>query len=122
MRVIHDLGRSSGPKFVALTNGSIGAHAVTAENLADALGLSRGARRQPPITQPGAASTDTHVRHLTDVLWRREGRLWDADAGESLVQEKADAMAREMGWDSARTAEEILHYKAELERTRYGRD
>lgn len=122
MRIIHDLGQEGGPKFVALTNGSIGAHAVTAETLADRLDLSTTQRRTPLVTGPDGgedAAADPHVKHLSDLLWRRQGRIWEANAGQPDVASAAADLAVRLGWDAQRTAEEIRSYESDVRLTRY---
>ena len=119
MRIIHSLGRRTGPKFVALTNGSIGAHAITATDLANAIGLSSANRHTPPVLAHAPGQGDAHVRHLTDLLWRREGSIWDGDAGEAQVSQAATALAQQLGWDEARRKAEIAAFRSEQAKMRY---
>ncbi|MCD1636468.1 FAD-dependent oxidoreductase [Martelella mediterranea] len=118
-RVIHQLGRAGGPKFVALTNGSLGAHAITADDISDLLGLSRAQRREPPVVGPEISPNDTHVRHLADVVWRRRGRVWDADCGKADAASEVAALAGQLGWSAARIDEELWHFQRETAFFRY---
>ncbi|MGI3171113.1 FAD-dependent oxidoreductase [Pseudooceanicola sp. C21-150M6] len=122
MRIIHSLGRSPGPKFVALTNGSIGAHAVTATDLANALGLSATDRRTPPVLRHVPGRSDPHVQHLTDLLWRREGSIWNGDAGEDRIKQTAASLAEQLGWDDVRQQDEIAAFRAEQAKMHYALD
>lgn len=110
-RVIHDLGRTGGPKFLSLTNGSLGAHAVTASDLSSKLGIPPHCAAQPPINHPNTPLPDTHVRHLDDLLWRRQGHIWDEGAGLDAAAACASELGKSLNWDDDHRNREVARYE-----------
>ena len=65
------------------------------------------------------AVTHEGARHLDDVLTRRTRiSIETFDRGVSAAPAVARLMAAELGWDSARTAEEVDHYLRRVEAER----
>ena len=114
-RVIHSMTGPGGAIMLALTNGSIGAHAITARDMADCLGLARARGLEMPVTGPDRYSLEAaltqHARHLDDVIWRRMGLVWDPDAGLSEASRIAHQMGLYQGWDDATVNGEVLRYR-----------
>ena len=140
-RKIHDLSAEGLSGLFALTNGSLGAHRATGQDLVAAAArfvkpsgepgaLSRAALQFPDNTnsarlEPDASTTLADVRHavgveqartLEDVLLRRTGLAWSADQGRAAAQPAAEAMASMLGWDDARIKVEVSGYRAMLDR------
>jgi glycerol-3-phosphate dehydrogenase len=84
--------------------------------------------RRPDLAQPIGGAGDylrvepvysaTHegALHLDDVLTRRTHIAIEAeDHGLTAAAEVASLMGQELGWDEARLAEEIAHYRARVD-------
>ncbi|CAH1662959.1 MULTISPECIES: FAD-dependent oxidoreductase [unclassified Chelatococcus] len=140
-RKIHDLSAEGLPGVFALTNGSLGAHRATGQDLVAAAArfakpsgqpgiLSRAALHFPENTNtarldPDGPTTLADVRHavgveqartLEDVLLRRTGLAWSADQGRAAALPAAEAMASMLGWDEALIKAEVAGYLAMLDR------
>lgn len=90
-------------------------HPELAEPLPDA-GGAIGAEARYAVTHEGAL-------HLNDVLTRRlRIGMESSDAGLASAPLVASIMAAELGWDSARVAEELALYRASVERERFARE
>lgn len=75
---------------------------------------------EPFETRAGATAAAAHAareefaRRLEDVM-RRRTTLWlEEDRGRSVAPAAAEAMARTLGWDEARTRDEIRNYDEAL--------
>ena len=72
----------------------------------------RAAARRHAVTHEGA-------RHLDDVLTRRTRiSIETFDRGTLAARPAAGLMARELGWDAARTDDEVDHYLRRVEAER----
>lgn len=115
-RVIHELETTGGPKMLSLTNGSLGAHAVTAREMLDMLGHqhrtagSAIGTAEPSDEDPVVAACTQNVVHLEDLMWRRLGLAWDDDAGLGSLDAVGDVAARTLGWSVDRTTREKRNY------------
>jgi len=58
------------------------------------------------------AAREEHAVHLDDVVFRRTELGTASDPGEAAVQESAELMAIELGWDDNRRAEEVARVDA----------
>ncbi len=99
-------------RFLSLTNGSIGAHRITACDILDRLGHGARAVQHDPVPyradpDPARMAGAEQVRHLEDLIWRRMGLAWDRDAGHSRAAPLARQIAPILGWDDTRVEAEI---------------
>jgi glycerol-3-phosphate dehydrogenase len=76
---------------------------------------------QPLASLPGYSTGEIayicqteNVRRLADLLLRRTAITMEGLLTSSVIAETAKIAARVLGWDKARTAEEIAHAEAEL--------
>ncbi|SMF36509.1 Glycerol-3-phosphate dehydrogenase [Tistlia consotensis] len=129
-RTLHDLGPVGGPPFLALTNGSLGAHRSTGRDVLAALGR-RLAPSGPPRRGGGLAKTgplaaelgpsewlriarDEQVVHLGDLLWARSGKVWDVGHGSALARSLAALVGSTLGWEQERQDREVELYLDEV--------
>lgn len=113
-RVIHDLPGAGG-RFLSLTNGSIGAHQITAQDILGVLGHERPAAKVPvytAATDPVQIARDEQVMHLEDMIWRRMGLAWEPEAGLDRAADLARRIGPELGWDDQRIAAEAGAWQA----------
>src|SRR5690606_10614278 len=61
------------------------------------------------------AARHEHVVNLVDLMFRRVGVGWSVGMGYDIAEKAAEAVAKELGWDAKRTAEEVLNYRSYLE-------
>jgi glycerol-3-phosphate dehydrogenase len=108
-RRIYDLADEGLPGGYALTNGSLGAHRKTGEDL-----LAELAKYLPtPQAKPVSSVADVGLEHavtLEDMMARRKGLVWDADFGVSRAPAVARELGAALGWDEARIEREIAEY------------
>lgn len=125
-RRIYDLSQEGMPGGFALTNGSLGAHRQTAQDLLAKLATwfsdpssGKSAGRRPvasdssaPVSgKPGDANLQPeHAVTLEDMMARRLGHVWDADLGLARAPEVAREMGERLGWDEPRIRAEIEQY------------
>ncbi|GGE32189.1 FAD-dependent oxidoreductase [Agaricicola taiwanensis] len=131
-RRIHDLGQDDLPDAFALTNGSLGAHRATGQDLLDAVSAHVP---QPPA--PAEAMQDSadritrtadwrshlariaeteHVVTLDDLLSRRLGLLWERRQGLPEAEEIAQTAGALLGWGENRVQAEVADYRATVQR------
>jgi glycerol-3-phosphate dehydrogenase len=144
-REVHDLSSQGMPNVYAMTAGPIMTHRSAGPELTALVGSKLAPTRaaQPPSyaatkfpenqNSPPLFDDDTqikladlqfaarhqHAASLIDVLFRRIGGGWTATMGYGAAEKAAEAVAATMGWDAARTAQEVRDYRAYLART-YG--
>ena len=125
-RRIYDLAEEGLPGGFALTNGSLGAHRQTAQDLLAKLktwladpASGKAATRTPGVDAPasaeggapaGADAPPEHAVTLDDMMARRLGHVWDADCGLAQAPAVAREMGERLGWDEQRIHAEIAEY------------
>lgn len=136
-RRIADAAPEGAPGLITLSNGSLGAHRATGQDV-----VAIAARHVRPSRRPALMSramaptpdrqnsprldasqeptradviqavTQEQARTLADVLARRTGLAWSHDRGLGAALSAAEAMAPLLGWDAARIAYEVSAYEA----------
>ncbi|MFC4275935.1 FAD-dependent oxidoreductase [Achromobacter aloeverae] len=122
-RRIYDMAAEGMPGAYALTNGSLGAHRKTGEDLVAALAARLGPGSAsgapvPGVQAPASSAGDPlaqHVVTLEDQLARRVGRVWDADRGLDDAAATAVRLAGHLGWSQEKTDAELDAFKRLVE-------
>lgn len=139
-REIHDLAKDGMPGVLAMTAGPVMTHRSAGQELTAAVAarikpsgspqeLSYAARsfpenqNSPPLSEDYKeikladlrhAAAQEHVTDLIDLLHRRVNTGWTAGMAHAAARKAAEEVAGEMGWDQARTEEEVKRYHAYL--------
>lgn len=118
-RTIHRLPGEGAP-LLSLTNGSLGAHRITARDILAELGYAglpaaNVAVDLPlaPDRDPAAIAGSEQVVHLSDLIWRRLGLAWEPGAGLDRADALAAAIAPVLGWDAERSRAEVAEWRRE---------
>lgn len=140
-REVHDLAADGMPGVFAMTGGPIMTHRSAGPELtalvASKIAPSRAPQppsyvartfpdnqNSPPLMSEDAtiklsdltfAARHEHVVNLVDLMFRRVGVGWSLGMGYDVAEKAAEAVAKELGWDAKRTAEEVLNYRSYLE-------
>jgi len=141
-REIHDLTSDGMPNVLAVTAGPLTTHRSAGKELCAAVAARIDGSGQRQIPDYGArpigldssspallnhydgvrvadvvrvASTE-HVVSLTDLMTRRLGLVWTETCGREGARRAAEEVAKTLGWDERRTADEITDFLAYLER------
>lgn len=119
-RRIYDMAPEGMPGAYALTNGSLGAHRKTGEDLVAAMSGRLGPAQPGRVIAPaGANGADDplaqHVVTLEDYIARRSGRVWDADLGLDDAAATAARLAPPLGWSQEKTDAELDAFKRLVE-------
>ena len=127
-RRIYELSEEGLPGGFALTNGSLGAHRQTAQDLlaklktwfadpASGRAAARvddtakvGAPSAAPIQGAALSSSPEHAVTLEDMMARRLGLVWDADCGVQAAPAVARELGARLGWDASRIDTELAEY------------
>ncbi|MGB6008104.1 FAD-dependent oxidoreductase [Castellaniella sp.] len=135
---IHELEPEGFPNAIAVTGMPIMNHRYAGEKIAERVGrtlqpsqpgkrLSHAARLFPAPSQPAPladaypavdmshlshAARREHVRELADLMFRRVGLGWEPSMGLDVVRRVAGAIAPEMGWSEAQTADQVRRYES----------
>lgn len=119
-RRIYDLAEEGMPGVYALTNGSLGAHRKTGQDVVDAMAARLPAPGpmafREPLPPGEFDAIAEHVVTLEDYLARRKGWLWDADQGLDRAPQAAAELAARLGWEADRTERELADYRAIVNR------
>lgn len=141
-RDIHDLGDSGMPGVLAMTAGPLMTYRSSGEETLEVvqrrLKPSRASQKlvytarrfpadaaSPPIVDDWkdarmadlpSAARDEHATYLVDVMFGRIGVGWTKTLGYEAADKVAAAVAPLLGWDAARTSQEIEAYRAYVRR------